>query len=277
MGRAAYRRRWNQQGGVLLLSFPKAGRTWLRMMLGRALTIHAGLADQAFVDILDLPKLSPEIPRILPSHDDSPHLKTPGELVTKKTEYSDCKVILLVRDIRDMIASLYFHQLKRSHRFNETLHDFLRCPRDSLDSAIAFYNIWAENEGIPAAMLWVRYEDMHADCALELKRVLDFVGIEDIRDATVRDAVEYSRFENMRRMEVSGCVENDYLRSPSTGDANSLKTRRGAVGAYAEYFDREDIDYVDRKLWEELSPRFQSYRLPTREPSPIANYTGDGI
>lgn len=146
-----------------------------------------------------------------------------------------------------------------------------------MDSAIAFYNIWAENEGIPAAMLWVRYEDMHADCALELKRVLDFVGIEDIRDATVRDAVEYSRFENMRRMEVSGCVEHDYLRSPSTRDANSLKTRRGAVGAYAEYFDREDIDYVDRKLWEELSPRFQSYRLPTREPSPIANYTGDGI
>lgn len=62
MGRAAYRRRWNQQGGVLLLSFPKAGRTWLRMMLGRALTIHAGLADQAFVDILDLPKLSPGDP-----------------------------------------------------------------------------------------------------------------------------------------------------------------------------------------------------------------------
>ncbi len=252
---------------VFLLSFPKAGRTWLRLMLAKALAVHFNVHDENLIDLQRLAGQNPAIPRIKPKHDDNPHLKTPGELVTSKTEYRHRKVILLVRDIRDLAVSTYFQMTKREKRFRGEIGQFLRCRRGSVGTMIGFYNIWAENRHVPEGFMLIRYEDLHADSVGQLRRVLTFLGIQDVTDATVEEAIEFASFENMRKMELADAVGSDRLRPTDKGDPDSYKTRRGKVGGYVDYLSEPDIAMLTRRLQEELSP-FYGYGSGIRVQTP---------
>ncbi len=262
-----YRRRWNRTAVVLLVSFPKAGRTWLRVLLGKALSLHFGGADENLIELQKLSDANPEIPRIKPKHDDNPHLKTPGELVTSKSEYADRKVILMVRDIRDLAVSTYFQMTRRENRFQGDITRFLRLQRGSVDTMIRFYNIWAENRDIPADFLLVRYEDLHADPHSQLRRVLEFVGVEQVSDETISSAVEFASFENMRKMEAADSLGSERMRPKDQSDPESFKTRRGKVGGYVDYLNPQDIEMLDRRIARELSPMYygDSVGAPARE------------
>ena len=96
-------RQFRQRYDAMFLSYPKSGRTWLRMMLGRTLQEHFGL-DKAGADPLNLLALArqkPGVPRIQVAHDDLPQLRRPEELQTGRKEYRGCRVIFMVRDPRD--------------------------------------------------------------------------------------------------------------------------------------------------------------------------------
>ncbi|MFW6132946.1 MAG: sulfotransferase domain-containing protein [Planctomycetota bacterium] len=250
--RWAYRRRWNRMADVMLLSFPKAGRTWLRMLLAKTLATHCDVADDRLMDL----QHTPGVPRIKPKHDDNPHLKTPGELVTRKTEYADHKVILLVRDIRDLAVSAYFEATRRRQQFVGDISQFLRCQRGGVDTMIRFYNIWAANRNVPRGFCLVRYEDLHADASAEVRRILDFVGVEGVTDETIRQAVAFASFENMNRMERTDALASDRLRPGDPADPESYKVRRGKVGGYRDYMDPADAEMVRRKMVEQLDPMY---------------------
>ncbi len=257
VGRASYRLRRNRMADVFVLSFPKTGRTWLRLLLGKALSIHHGVAGDAMAP----DKLAAQVPglaRVRFKHDDNPHFKAPHELVSRKTEYRDRKVIFLVRDVRDTLVSAYFQMTRREprYRFDGPIEKFLRCPRGSVETIIRFYNIWADQRRVPAAFLLVRYEDMHADTARELRRVLDFIGQSQVSDEAVRQAVEFCRFENMRKMEQQGSIESSRMVPGNASDPESFKTRKGKIGGYVEYLDAEDIRWLDDKVRRELDPFF---------------------
>ena len=252
--RMLYRRKRNRGGDVYLISFPKAGRTWLRIMLGKVLALHYGLEDSGLLELHRLAETRPGIPRIRLKHDDNPQKKTPKELVTLKYEYRDRKVILLIRDIRDLAVSNYFEVTRRRHFFNGDLSSYLRCKRGSVDSMIGFYNIWADNRDAAADFLLVRYEDIHADTDRELRRILDFIGIKDVSPSTIREAIDFSSFENMRKMELGDDLDSGRLRAADSKDPESFKTRKGKVGGYTEYLSEEEIEELTRRIREELSP-----------------------
>ena len=101
---------------VFILSFPKAGRTWLRLMLGRLLSEHYRI-DASYDELLHLKPLTgkvPGVPLIGVTHDGNPHTKPPGALGTDKEAFRGKRVILLYRDLRDVLVSLYFENLNRS-------------------------------------------------------------------------------------------------------------------------------------------------------------------
>jgi hypothetical protein len=234
-----YRRR---RSDVVLVSFPKCGRTWLRVMVGRSLQRHFGLPDDAdAVELAHLAELDPRVPSVLVTHDDDAQWKAPGDVERDKGAYRHRRVILLVRDPRDVIVSLYHQMSGRRGEDVGALDEFVDRPAGGFASLLAFYDAWAGALDVPAAVLVVRYEDLHADPVAQLRRVLAFLGVQDVDAATVDDAVAYGSFANMRRLEEAGTSASTRLRP--VGDA--YKTRRGRVGGHRDELAPEQVARLD--------------------------------
>ncbi len=252
----------NQDEDALVISVPKSGRTWLRILLGKLFALHFNLEiEETNIIFLDkLASICPEIPLIRFFHDDRPQWKTPDELSIDKTDYKSKKVIFLVRDIRDILVSLYFEKTKREHlyysgerKYEGDLSSYIRCDIGSLKTIIKYYNIWAENINIPANFLLVRYEDMQKNPQEEMAKIIDFLEIGKIPDKIMSEAINYASFTNMRKLEESDNFNHFILKAGDKNEPESYKTRRGKVGGFVDYLSQTDIDYINQKIKAELS------------------------
>ncbi|MGH7998900.1 MAG: sulfotransferase domain-containing protein [Brasilonema sp.] len=254
---------YNEDGDAFVISFPKSGRTWLSLLLGKLFALHLKLEITEELNLLLFDKLAsicPEIPLIHFFHEQSPHWKTPDELSTDKTEYKNKKVIFLVRDIKDILVSLYFEKTKREHmyysgdrKYEGDLSSYIRCDVGSLNTIIKYYNIWAENINIPSAFLLVRYEDMQTNIKKELQRILEFLEVIKIPDEVLDEAIMYACFDNMRQLEQNNKFNHYKLQPGDKNDPESYKTRRGKVGGFVDYLTEADIDYINDKIQSQLS------------------------
>ena len=241
---------------ALLISYPKCGRTWLTMLLSRAMASHAGVQDIDYLATDILEGKGEGVPHIRISHDDNPHWKTPGTLAQSKRRYRKKKIILLVRDPRDVVISMYFERSRRERVYGGTLHEFLQESRGSLDTILSYYNVWARERGSALDFCLVRYEDLKANAAGELKRILRFSGLETISDAHVEEAVQFASFDSMRKMEAGDVLKSGRLRARDPKDAESFKTRKGKVGGFVDYLSPEEIAWMERKIRETLDPSY---------------------
>jgi hypothetical protein len=263
--------RWyaHRNTDVYLISYPKCGRTWLRLMIGKAITQTYSLPETEEGLFLRWNKRPhPDIPRIRVIHDDRPMLRSPTELENSKIRYRGKRVIFLVRDPRDVVVSSYFEMKNRGRLFGDnpyedrkpvyegSLPDFIRREQGGFQTILRFYNIWAANREIPRAFLLVRYEDLRIAPQIELRRVIDFLGLDAISDQTLVEAVEFASFDNMRRMESDGKFETGILNPADQSDPDSFKTRKGKVRGYLEVLAQDEIDYMNQKIEEGLSPIF---------------------
>jgi hypothetical protein len=263
LGRGALGRYVVWRAPVLVISYPKSGRTWLRFMIGNALRDHFGITqatDDDLVDIHRLPNYDARVPHIRFTHDDLPHTKHTSRLETDKRRYRKKKVVLLVRDPRDVIVSSFHHHTRRSERvgdvtFSGDLSSFIRHPTFGISNLVAFMNIWAANREVPAALMLLRYEDLHASSETALRKVLAFVGVEDVAAETVARATGASSFEQMQAIERSGALATDAMRPGDVTDASSYKVRRGRIGGYVDEMDDTDIAFVDAAI-AKLDPWF---------------------
>jgi len=217
-------------------------------MVGRALELHYGLGEGNALKLTQLTKINPIIPKIQVIHDDEPQVKRPDELITKKNGYKWGKVIFLVRDPRDVIVSLYFQEKKRLKEEVGTLEEFIFRERGGIETIVEYYNIWLNNRDIPKDFLLVSYEGLHKNPTYELSRVLEFIGIEEVSNEVVQQAVEYSSFDNMRKMEEQDKFKSDKLRPGDPRDPESFKTRKGRVGGYREYLGEKEQERLKRTM-----------------------------
>lgn len=231
---------------VFLVSFPKCGRTWLRVMIGRALQLHHGLPDGVgIVELHRLAEQAPGVPSILATHDGFDDDKNPDDFDASKRAYRGARVILLVRDPRDVIVSFYHH--RRARQLTAELDEFLARPAGSFATLLGFYDSWASALHVPAETLVVRYEDLHTGPDRELRRVLDVVGVE-VSDEVVDAAVAYGSFDNMRQLEEADALGSDRLRPRRPGDFSTYKTRRGAVAGFRDELTPEQIDRLNEMM-----------------------------
>ncbi len=242
---------------AVLVSFPKCGRTWLRVLIGAALCRHFGIESRELLLLEPGTRAQkPSLPRIFVHHDDGAFWKRPEELATSKAAYAGKRVILLVRDPRDVLVSAWFHKRKRRQRGDPgPLPAYLRSEVGSLATFVRFHRIWAEQQRAPAAFLLVRYEDLHRDAARELARVLDFLGVPGVAPETLAHAVAYGTFDHLHALESSGALASRRLAPADPDDPDSFKTRVGRVGGWREQFSAEDARFLDEGL-RELPPLY---------------------
>jgi hypothetical protein len=243
---------------VFIISYPKSGRTWLRLMLGKYLTKLSGVQFPELLETYELTHAIPAIPRIGVVHDGSGTAGInweAGRLKESKRRYRGSQVALLVRDPRDTVTSYYFHCCRRLKVYRGEFSSFLRDESYGLPKIIRFLNIWAMNRDIPRGFLLIRYEDMHLNPAGELARLLTFIGAK-CDPVLVDKAAEFAGFEKMREMELQGKFMSDRLRPGDRDDPESYKTRRGMVGTYFDYLSSSDLEYASDLIQNELSPIF---------------------
>lgn len=261
-------RRWyaHRKTDVYIISYPKCGRTWLRLMTGRGISQYFKLPrDENILFLRWSTKPHPLLPMITVVHEDRPMLKKPEELERSKEKFRHKRIIFLVRDPRDVIVSSYFEMKKRADLFGDNpyesrkavysgeLSEFINRRQGGFDTILSYYNIWAENRDIPQGFLLVRYEDMKQDPHGELRRVFDFLGLTMIDADTINEAVEFAAFENMRKMELRGSFRDGILNPAVKTDQESYKTRKGQVGGYRDYLTDDEIQRLNHKMLNDLS------------------------
>jgi hypothetical protein len=235
---------------VYIVSIPKSGRTWLRVLIGKALIETYKLDEK---DLLEPLKLTVAA-NILPTefiHDGTNvalglHWK---ELGHDKSAYQDKKVIFLVREPKDLLVSSYFSAANRKGIYDGSISEFIRSDEYGIKKLTTFYKTWSDNQSVPQDFLLLRYSDLHNKPEASLESVLKFMGADDVTPEIVSRAIEFGSFNNMKSMEKSG-EYNWRLSSPDLNDNESYKVRKGKVGGYAEYLSQEDIEYIDRSISE---------------------------
>jgi Sulfotransferase domain len=260
MATAAYRRLMKRyqdhRTDCFVVSHPKCGRTWLRVMLAKALALHFRLPHDAFTWLSDVFAVrAPGVPRIHFTHDGANDPLRQGPFSARCRRYRGKKVVFLARDPRDVMVSYYFQRTRREHRQGE-LSQLIRDPVWGVDRLIEFMNEWYVGRDVPRAFLLVRYEDLHWDAPAELRKILAFLGLSEVAHTTLQEASEYASFGNMRRLATSELSHVTMLAPVDPGDPESHKIRQGRVGGYRDYLAASDVEYLETRIRERLHPAF---------------------
>ena len=110
------------QADCVIVSFGKSGRTWLRVMLSRFYQVKHGLSPRSLLGFDNLHRKNRAIPKIFFTHDN--YIKDYTKNRDSKADFYGKKVILLVRDPRDVAVSQFFQWKYRMKPGKKALNDY---------------------------------------------------------------------------------------------------------------------------------------------------------
>ena len=242
-------------------------------MLSAVIKLTDGDSDGAMLSARGSAGRHGSRPRIFFTHDNYIQDYTGNR--ASKADYAGRRVLLLVRDPRDVTVSQYFqwkHRMKRMKtRVNHyppkgtevAIYDFLMNPRYGIARCIDFLNLWAREAEHISDLLIVRYEDLRQEPVENLTRIVAFLGLEASRDV-IEQAVEESSVENMRKLESSNTsiFAGGRMKPGDRENADSYKVRRAKVGGYRDYFSDDEVARIDAYVEEHLLPDFGYTKSP---------------
>src|SRR2546423_14778251 len=250
-------------GDAIILSIPKSGRTWLRAFLCAYFCRRFGLEFTLRPGRYALPGL----PRIVFSHDLFEHRtkgdrwdRVRGKYLVPRRELKRAKIILLARDPRDCFVSLYLQLTRRDPNApvelrQRTVSEMLRDRRFGIGAIVSTMNDWIGEFLGRDNFTLIRYEALRAAPAEHFRDLLAVLG-ESTPDMTIfEEALDFSRFENMQKLEAAGAFDSKILHPGDVRDPESFKVRRGKVGGYREYLSEAEQAFAASML-ANLDPGF---------------------
>lgn len=221
----------------ICISYPKSGRTWLRVMLS-----ELGVAC--------------EYTHLGTGADKPSWGRHFGELEAPVAP-EGARVLFLHRDPRDTVVS-FFHEMTKRNRLAagralqflvqgrlppRSMAAFVRSPRFGIEKTVRF------NLACAAALpgLRVGYEALRADPVEQLGRIVAHFGT-PVAPERIRAVVEANSFEKMRAREASGVYGTHMLRPRDPGDPDSFKVRRGKIGGWRDEMDSQTQEFANGVL-----------------------------
>ena len=255
-----------QRSDWVLMSWGKSGRTWLRVMLSRAYTLKGGLDASELLDFDNFRDKDSRLPAVFFTHNN--YLRDYTGNQHSKAHFKGKKIVLLVRDPRDVAVSQFFQWQFRMRPNKKFINDypphgadigtweFVLDEQAGVPRIVDYFNGWAQAVPELKDVLIVRYEDMRTEPAEVLARILEFTGT-DVSQEQVQEAVEFAAYENMKKMEEERFFKGSGARV-KPGDKNnpqSFKVRKAKVGGYRDYFTDEQCDQLEAMV-AQLDPVF---------------------
>ncbi len=245
-----------KESGCVVVSYGKSGRTWLRVMLSRFYQVKHGLSERNLMGFDNLHRKNPEIPVVFFTHDN--YLKDYTKHEDSKVDFYNKRVVLLVRDPRDVAVSQFFQWKYRMkpkkkllnkypmHGEEISMFDFVMNRDIGLPKIIDFMNLWERETPKMEHVLVIRYEDMRSRTEETLKKIVDFIGTPGT-DEQVREAVEFASYDNMKKLEEKKVfwLSGGRMVPGDRKNPNSYKVRRAKVGGYRDYFNDEEVAQIE--------------------------------
>ncbi len=250
-----------------VVSHPKSGRTWLRVMFSRYYQLKYGIPERYILGFDNFHAMQPGAPRVFFTHDT--YLREYTGNLDSKVDFADARLVLLVRRPQDVAVSQFFQWKYRTRASKKRLRgypehgseismiDFMMEPSIGLPQIVDYLNRWADALPKLKTPHVVRYEDMRADTEREFGRVVEFSdGAADAE--LVRQAVEYASVANTRKLEERQHFwrSGSRMRPGDPSNPDSYKVRRAVVGGYRDYFEDDQVAALDAYVRERLSPVF---------------------
>jgi hypothetical protein len=248
---------------VLVVSFTKSGRTWLRVLLSNLFSRRFGLSDKELLDGDNLHRQAPLVPKVYFAPDTKfPYPELGPALVFASSRQ---KVVFLVRDPRDVAVSFYYHvkhragprELRRK-KIPEAARaldpdSFVLDPHFGAARAIAYLNRWAAERAELTHTHLLHYENLVADTTSAFTALIDFIG-QPSDPSLVAEVVDFASFESLQRKEREGFFDSDRLGQTRAGDPETGKVRQGRVGGYRDRLRPETVRALDRLVRDTLDP-----------------------
>ena len=244
-----------------VVSIPKCGRTWLYFLTQHYICAKAGVPFELSAGSRE----TPLFPNIRYTHDLWTHRSSRSALDRLRGKHlipEDCRaekpVVLLTRDLRDVMVSLYFQVTRREDKFSGTLTEMLDDPVLGAAATVDIIGRWWEEWHASPRFLHLTYEALQDAPEEGLARVLVHFGERRPDAGLIAEAVEFARFDNMQRMERENLIPDKILTPGDADDPDSFKVRQGVVGGYRETMTEQDIAIVERAMGalpRDLGPR----------------------
>ena len=241
----------------IVVSVPKSGRTWLRVLAQAYVSAVTGIPFT--LDAREFQKQG--TPHLIFAHDLWQHSTTRrfkdrirGKYLVPAGVGRRKPIILLARDPRDVIVSLFFQLTKRTNKFEGSLQEMIRDPGFGVGFVVDLMNTWMATWGHQADFQLLRYEDCRKNAFAAFQPVIRVLGL-GIDEQKLAESIEFASFDNMKKMETQQEFASGMLRPADVNDRESFKVRRGVVGGYRSYLDSSDIVYLDQKI-QSLDSRF---------------------
>jgi hypothetical protein len=250
-------------GDAIILSIPKSGRTWLRAFLCAYFCRRFGLEFTLRPGRYHLPGF----PSVVFSHDLFEHRtkgdrwdRVRGKYLVPRRELKRAKIILLARDPRDCFVSLYLQLTRRDPNApvelrQKTVSEMLGDEKFGMRAIISTMNHWLNEFSTRDNFTLVRYEALRASPAVHFRDLLEVLGEPSPDTNIFHEALEFSQFENMQKLEAAGAFDSNILHPGDVRDPESFKVRRGKVGGYREYLSADDQQFAGAAM-RELDQRF---------------------
>jgi hypothetical protein len=253
-----------RRADTVFVSYAKSGRTWLRVTLSRFYQQRHSLHERSFLEFDNLKRRHPQIPSIFFTHGN--YLRDYTGHWDDRRDFYDRRVLLLVRDPRDVAVSQFFqwkHRMRpRKKRLNQypphgadlSIAEFVMEHPAGLRRVVDFLNGWAEEVHKLSAAHVIRYEDLRAEPSQQLAGVLAFLGT-PASPNELDDAVHFASYDRMKQLESARFFRRNgrRVRPGAASNPDSFKVRRAKVGGYRDYFSDAQCEAIDAYVRCELS------------------------
>ncbi|KAD6119746.1 hypothetical protein E3N88_11017 [Mikania micrantha] len=257
-----------QPSDVFICSYPKTGTTWLKALAFAIVTREK--FDESSSPLLTtlphgcVPYLEKDLKQIEENHNTHfPLVSThfPYTALPRSIVSSNCKIVYIYRNIKDVIVS-YYHYIAKyckvsvedapfEEAFNEFYQGISWC--GSYWDHILGY--WQASHEDGHKILFLKYEDMKQDTPSSVKRLAEFIGYpfsnEEENTGVIENIIKMCSFENLSNLEVN---KNGHHR-PDRPDMveNRLFFRKAKDDDWKEYFTDEMIEKIDKLMDQKLS------------------------
>ena len=253
---------------ILLVSYPKSGRTWLQNLLveiGKlGFDIENNISKNTSIsDALNLlGKLDNNFPTILATHDRSSweqieQLQDEKQIQRKDfNEFVGKKIIYMYRDPLDVLVSQYYHIKLRNNVTKINKEDLIDNKIIGLKKVVFFMNKWMEFADLNKDLVFkMRFEDLKNNTFETLKHLSEFVGL-SVSDEIITLAIENSSIERMQKKQASRSNTDPWTQTSKPNDINSYQTRNGMIGGHKEFFSVEQLMKIENIIIENLDTRY---------------------